>query len=45
MLSAMGFIEKHLGISPDGGDGSMEVLFVVAVVTIIATLSLRLAAK
>jgi hypothetical protein len=41
----MDFVERHLGISPDSGDGSMEVLFLVAVVTIIATLSLRLAAK
>jgi hypothetical protein len=41
----MDFVERHLGISPDGGDGSMEVLFLVAIVTIIATLSLRLAAK
>jgi hypothetical protein len=41
----MDFVERHLGISPGGGDGSMEVLFLVAVVTIIVTMSLRLAAK
>ena len=31
----MDFIERHLGFSPDGGDGSMEVLFVVALVAIV----------
>jgi hypothetical protein len=41
----MDFVERHFGISLGAGDGSMEVLFLVAVVTIIATVSLRLAAK
>jgi hypothetical protein len=26
----MDFIEKWLGVSPDGGDGSLEMLYVVA---------------
>jgi hypothetical protein len=37
----MDFIERHLGISPDGGEGSMEVLFLVVLVTIIVTVSLH----
>jgi hypothetical protein len=28
----MSFIERHLNISPDGGDGSMEILLLVALV-------------
>jgi len=28
----MDFIEQWFGISPDGGDGSLEVLWIVAVV-------------
>src|SRR5262245_29235188 len=28
----MNFIERHFGSSPDGGDGSMEILVVVALV-------------
>ena len=31
----MNFVERHLSISPDGGDGSMEILVLVAMVTIV----------
>jgi hypothetical protein len=41
----MNFIERHLGISPDGGDGSMEILFLVVLVTIVVAGALRLTAK
>jgi hypothetical protein len=30
----MDFIEKWFGVSPDGGDGSLEVLYVAVVVVI-----------
>jgi len=36
------FFERYLGISPDGGDGSAEVLFLVTLFTIIALISWRL---
>lgn len=32
----MDLIERLFGISPDGGDGSTEMLYIVAVVAIIA---------
>jgi hypothetical protein len=32
----MDFIERWLGISPDGGDGSTEALYILAVVAILA---------
>jgi hypothetical protein len=34
------FIEKYLGIWPDHGDGSFEVLTLMALVTLIAVLGL-----
>ena len=39
----MQFIERHLGFSPDGGDGSMEILVVVVLVAIVALGATRLA--
>jgi hypothetical protein len=39
----MQFIERHLGFSPDGGDGSMEVLVAIVLVAIISLGALRLA--
>jgi hypothetical protein len=39
------FIERHLGFSPDGGDGSMEILVLVALVTIIVAGALWLTTK
>ena len=41
----MQFIETHLGFSPDGGDGSMELLVAVVLVAIITVAGLRLATK
>ena len=41
----MRFIEHHLNISPDGGDGSMEILLFVAVVAIVLLEASRLATK
>jgi hypothetical protein len=41
----MDFIERYLGFSPDGGDGSMEILAAVVVVIIIVSVGLRLATK
>ena len=41
----MHFIETHLGFSPDGGDGSMELLVAVVLVAIITVGGLRLATK
>jgi len=31
----MNFIERHLGVSPDGGDGSVEMLILVVLVMIV----------
>ena len=41
----MNFIERYLNISPDGGDGSMELLLLVAVIAIVVVGALRLATK
>ena len=41
----MQFIERYLGFSPDGGDGSMEVLVAIVLVAIIAAGAFRLATK
>jgi hypothetical protein len=32
----MDWIERLFGISPDGGDGSTEMLYIVAVIAIVA---------
>ncbi|QKD16072.1 hypothetical protein [Mesorhizobium sp. NZP2077] len=32
----MDFIEQWFGISPDGGDGSTEALYILAVVAVLA---------
>lgn len=37
----MDFIEKWFGLSPDGGDGSLEALYVVALVAVIAAVIWR----
>jgi hypothetical protein len=34
--SQVDFIERHLGFSPDDGDGQFEVMFLMAPLTIIA---------
>jgi hypothetical protein len=37
----MDFIEKLFGIAPDGGDGSLEVLWVAAIAAAIAVVAFR----
>ena len=39
------FIERHLGFSPDPGDGSMEVMLLTVLFMIIAAVGFRLASK
>jgi hypothetical protein len=34
----MDFIERWFGISPDGGDGSTEFLYIVAIAAVLAVL-------
>ena len=41
----MDFIERHLGFSPDGGDGSMEVMLVTVLVMIITAVAFSWAFK
>ena len=41
----MVFIERHLGFSPDDGDGSMEVLVFTVLVMIITVAGFRWASK
>jgi hypothetical protein len=41
----MNFIERHLGFSPDGGDGSVEFLVLVVLVMIVVAGALRLTTK
>ena len=37
----MDFIEQWFGFSPDGGDGSLEVLWVVAIVAAVSAVFFR----
>ena len=37
----MDFIEQWFGVSPDGGDGSLEVLYIVALVVVVAAVVFR----
>ena len=41
----MDFIERHLGFSPDDGDGSMEVMLLTVLVMIITAAAFRWALK
>jgi hypothetical protein len=41
----MDFIEQIFGISPDGGDGSTELMYIVAFVAVVAAIVLRRVAK
>ena len=41
----MDFIERHLGFSPDHGNGSMEVILLTVLFMIIAAVAFRLAFK
>jgi len=36
------FIERHLGFSPDGGDGTFEMMILVLAITTIVALGLLL---
>ena len=38
----MDFIEKYFGISPDGGDGALEVMFLVLLVLIVVAIGMHL---
>jgi hypothetical protein len=38
----MDFIERFFGISPDGGDGSLEILLLVLLVLIITAIGMHL---
>jgi hypothetical protein len=40
-VSVMDFIEKLFGVSPDGGDGSLEVLWLIAGIAAVAGLAFR----
>jgi hypothetical protein len=37
----MDFIERWFGLSPDGGDGALEALYLVAFVAVIAAIVFR----
>ena len=37
----MDFIERWFGISPDGGDGSLEALYIIALVAVVAAITFR----
>jgi hypothetical protein len=37
----MDFIERWFGISPDGGDGSLEALYLIALLGVIALVTCR----
>ena len=41
----MGFIERHLGFSPDDGDGSLEILLITVLVMIVTVVAFRWASK
>jgi hypothetical protein len=41
----MDFIERHLGFSPDDGDGSMEVMLITVLVMIVTVAGFRWASK
>ncbi|MGB7013717.1 MAG: hypothetical protein WBD97_25400 [Pseudolabrys sp.] len=45
IAAPMDFIERHLGFSPDDGDGSMEVLFITVLVMILTLVGFRWASK
>ena len=45
IAAPMDFIERHLGFSPDDGDGSMEAMFLTVLVMIITVVAFRLASK
>jgi hypothetical protein len=38
----MDFIEQWLGVSPDGGDGSLELLYIAAIIVIALAVASRM---
>jgi hypothetical protein len=45
IAAPMDFIERHLGFSPDNGDGSIKVMLLTVLVMIITVVAFRLASK
>ena len=45
IAAPMDFIERHLGFSPDGGDGSFEALVITILVMIVTVVAFRMASK
>ena len=45
IAAPMDFIERHLGFSPDDGDGSIEVMLLTVLVMVITVVAFRLASK
>ena len=41
----MDFIEKFFGVSPDGGDGSTELMYIAITVVVVAVVFWRLKIK
>ena len=41
----MDFIERHLGFSPDDGDGSMELILIAVLLMIVTAWAFRWASK
>jgi hypothetical protein len=41
----MNFIERHLGFSPDNGDGSMELILIAVLLMIVTAWAFRWASK
>jgi hypothetical protein len=37
----MDFIERILGVSPDGGDGSTEMLYIVSLLAVLGAFAVR----
>jgi len=44
-FAPMDFIERHLGFSPDDGDGSLEAMLITVLVILITAVSFRWAFK
>jgi len=42
---SLDFVERYLGFSPDGGDSSVEVMFFVAMTTIVVAAALGLTVR
>ena len=44
-VAPMDFIERHLGFSPDDGDGSLEAMLITVIVVLITAVAFRWAFK